>query len=140
MSSAVRRVVLDTHVWVWVMSGTPIAQSAKEAIAKAAAQGNVLVPAISVWEVGMLEAKGRLQLSTPVLQWAETALKAPGTRLADLTPGIAIGSSQLPGDLHGDPADRMIVATARHHNAPLITRDQKLIDYGRSGFLHVIPA
>ncbi|HEY9721344.1 MAG TPA: type II toxin-antitoxin system VapC family toxin [Oscillatoriaceae cyanobacterium] len=133
-------VVLDTHVWLWVMNGAPIAQAAEEAIAQAAAQGNVFVPAISVWEVGMLEAKGRLQLSAPVLQWAERALQAPGIRLAELTPAIAIASSQLPGVLHGEPADRLIAATARHHSALLITRDQKLIDYGQTGFLQVVPA
>ncbi|MDB5099285.1 MAG: hypothetical protein JWM80_3706 [Cyanobacteria bacterium RYN_339] len=123
-------VVLDTHAWIWLMNGQPLADAAREAIAAAAAHGAVLVPAIAVWEVGMLEAKGRLALDGPVLAWVERALAAPGVQLAPLTPRIAIDSTALPGELHGDPADRLIVATARQHDALLVTRDAKLLGYG----------
>ena len=70
----------------------------------------------------------------------ERALGAPGTKLVELSPAIALESSHLPGTLHGDPADRMIVATARRYDALLVTRDQKLLDYGRCGFVNVIGA
>ena len=79
----------------------------------------------------MLEAKGRIRLSSPCGQWVEEALATPGLTLVPLTPEIALDSSRLPGDFHGDPADRIIAATARRMGARLLTRDEKLLAYGR---------
>ena len=78
----------------------------------------------------MLEAKGRIRLGSPCQQWVEEALATPGLTLVPLTPEIALDSSRLPGDFHGDPADRIIVATARRLGARLLTRDEKLLAYG----------
>jgi PIN domain nuclease of toxin-antitoxin system len=84
-----------------------------------------------VWEIGMLESKGRLLLNLPCEAWVREALKTPGLTLAPLTPEIAVDSTRLPGAFHGDPADRIIVATARRLGARLLTRDRKLLEYGR---------
>jgi PIN domain nuclease of toxin-antitoxin system len=107
---------------------------------EAGAIGKVLVSAISVWEVGMLEAKGRVRFTVEVGEWVRRALAAPGVHLAPLTPEIALDSTRLPEPVHGDPADRILVATARRMGATLVTRDTKILDYGRQGLLSVIDA
>ncbi|NJN24417.1 MAG: type II toxin-antitoxin system VapC family toxin [Acaryochloridaceae cyanobacterium RL_2_7] len=132
--------VLDTHIWIWLLNGDvdQLSEDGLKAIAGASESGQIGVCAISVWEVGMLEAKGRLRLSQGCLDWVRTALSAPGIRLLELTPEIAIESSRLPGEIHGDPADRMLAATARILNGTLVTKDQKLLDYGAQSYLSVI--
>ncbi len=79
----------------------------------------------------MLESKGRIQLSLPCGAWVQQALAIPGLIVAPLTPEIAIESCNLPPSFHGDLADRIIVATARKMSARLLTRDEKIIEYGR---------
>ncbi len=133
--------VLDTHVWVWLVAGdATLSPEARFAIEQAAADGAVLVPAIAVWEVAMLEARGRLVLGKPVLQWVEEALSAPGLDLAPFSPDVAVESLQLPAPFHDDPADRMIVATARIAGASLVTRDRQILDYGARGHIGVVAA
>jgi PIN domain nuclease of toxin-antitoxin system len=87
------------------------------------------VSAISCWEVAKLVEYGRLVLPLPPKEWLEQALSYPGIRLLELTPEIAVESTQLPGEFHRDPADQIIVATARLHNCPLITSDGNLLNY-----------
>jgi PIN domain nuclease of toxin-antitoxin system len=132
--------ILDTHVWIWAINGdvhqlSPNCVAAIESVSEGTQLG---VSAISVWEVGMLEAKGRIQLGKVCIDWVREALSAPGLRLLPLTPEIAIESSRLPGELHGDPADRILAATSRVMSATLITKDRKLLSYGAESFLSVI--
>lgn len=130
-------IVLDTHVWLWVAEGDrrSLAPRAVQEIEEASQRGDVLVSAISVWEVAMLEARGRISLSRPVEDWVWTALRAPGVRLLPLTPEIAIESTRLPGSAHGDPADRILIASARVSGARLATRDRGILDYATGGHL-----
>jgi PIN domain nuclease of toxin-antitoxin system len=100
------------------------------AVRQAAANGSLLVSAISVWELGMLEAKGRIRLKSSCEEWVREALATPGLALAPLTPEIALESSRLPGPFNGDPR-RIIVATARRMGARLMTRDKQLIQCAR---------
>ena len=125
--------LLDTHYWIWLQSGLKYQLTPKilRLIEQAAAKGRMLLSVISVWELGVLEAKGRVRLQLPCDQWVREALATPGLSLAPLTPEIALESSRLPGAFHGDPADRIIVATARSFGARLLTRDRKMIEYGR---------
>lgn len=134
--------LLDTHVWIWLMDGAEreLGRRALDAVAAASARGRVLVSAISVWEVAMLEAKGRLRFSLEVGEWVRRALAAPGLRLADLSPEIAVESSRLPGEVHGDPADRILMATARRLGAALVTRDARILEYARGGHLATVDA
>jgi len=134
--------LLDTHVWIWVMEGrtSEVRPDALDAVGRAQADGRVWVSAISVWEVGMLEAKGRLTLSRGVRDWVRRALGVPGVRLAELSLEVALDSSSLPGTVHGDPADRILIATARHLGATLLTRDRSIISYGEQGLLAVLDA
>ena len=112
----------------------------RSAIEQASLQGSLGVAAISVWEVGMLEAKGRVRFAQPCLDWVRQALSAPGLRLLPLTPEIAVESSRLPGAIHADPADRMIVATARSLGGVLVSGDRQLLEYGAGGFVSTLSA
>jgi PIN domain nuclease of toxin-antitoxin system len=137
-----RPLLLDTHVWIWMVEGavTELGHAAQNAVMEAGAAGRVLVSAISVWEVGMLEAKGRIRFSIEVGEWVRRALTAPGVHFSPLTPEVALDSTRLPGAVHGDPADRILIATARRVGATLVTRDTKILDYGRQGLLTAIDA
>ena len=85
----------------------------------------------------MLEDKGRLTLTADCESWVREALAAPGVRLAEITPHIAISSTRLPGVFHGDPADRLLIATARESAATLLTADQAILQYGSAGYVHL---
>ena len=132
--------ILDTHIWIWAINGEIDRLSSKglKAIENASAKNQLGVSAISVWEVGMLESKGRIQCGKVCLDWVREALSAPGLRLIPLTPEIAIESSRLPGGLHGDPADRIIAATSRILKATLVTKDRKLIEYAAQSYLSIV--
>jgi len=132
--------VLDTHVWIWMVEGDREALSAAaiEAIEEAGRGGGVRVSAISVWEVAMLESKGRISLSRPIDDWVRAALRAEGIRLLPLTPEILIESTRLPGEPGGDPADRILVASARIAGGRLATCDQAILEYAKSGQLAVL--
>lgn len=131
--------VLDTHVWIWIMEGirTELSAATIRLIEKSAADSALAISAISVWEVAMLEKKGRITLSRSIDEWTRAALTAPGIRLVDFSPDIAIESTRLPGEPHGDPADRIIIATARVLGATLITRDEQIVSYASGGHVRV---
>jgi len=135
-------VLLDTHCWVWMQFGLTgkFTRSGLTATERAARAGALRVSIMSVWEVGMLESKRRLELKMNCAEWVRQALATPGLALVALTPEIAIESSRLPGRFHGDSADRLLVATARIEGVSLITRDDRLLEYGWHGFVKVIAA
>lgn len=135
-------VLLDTHVWLWMVEGSEAELSARaiEEVDRASRDGRVLISIISVWEVAMLEARGRVSLSRPLDEWVRAALRAPGVSLLPLTPEIAIESTRLPGSAHGDPADRILIASARVQGCRLVTRDRTIIEYSRSGQVTVLDA
>lgn len=122
-------IVLDTHVWVWWVHGDEqLAENQVRAI-QLNEDDIIGVSAISCWEVAKLVERGRLELSTPVEKWIEQALGYPGIRLLELSPEISIESTRLPGEFHRDPADQIIVATARIYDCPLVTSDGRIIEY-----------
>jgi PIN domain nuclease of toxin-antitoxin system len=134
-------VLLDTHAWVWLMNGSrQLGTKARQAIQQSLATEAVLVSAISPWEVAMLVSKGRLVLDRDVGEWVHEALAQPGIRLEPLSPEIAVASTRMPGELHGDPADRLIAAAARHLGAVLLTEDQLLLNYGKAGHIKTLKA
>jgi len=134
--------LIDTHCWAWLQFGLrgQFSTAGFTAVQEAAAKGALLVSVISVWEIAMLEAKGRIRLEMPCEEWVRQALATPGLTLAPLTPEIAIDSTRLPGNLHGDPVDRILVATARRTGSRLLTRDRRLIAYGRQRHARIVPA
>ena len=127
--------VLDTHIRIWLMEGVSgeLSAATVRLIDQAAANSALAVSAISVWEVAMLDQRGRVTLSRSIDEWVRMALTAPGIRLVDLSPEIALESARLPGEPHGDPADRILVATARVLGGTLITRDKKILRYAAAG-------
>ena len=131
-------VLLDTPVLVWLVNGD--LQLSPRAQQHILAAPQVWVSAITPWEIAMLVAKGRLTLRKDVLEWVAQALALPGVRLAALEPAIAVASTRLPATLHGDPADRLLAASARQLNLALVTADDKLLAYGAQGHLAVISA
>ncbi len=122
-------IVLDTHVWVWWVHGDKQLPAPHYAYLQAREAQGLGVSIISCWEVAKLVEYNRLTLPLPVDAWLDQALTYPGIRLLDLTPRIVVESTQLPGTFHRDPADQMIVATARVHNCPLLTLDDKILKY-----------
>lgn len=134
-------VVLDTHVLVWLLNGDErLGERTRRNIAAAAATNSVHVSAITPWEIAMLIGKGRLTLHKDVGEWLTEAFRLPGIKLEALAIDISVASTRLPGVMHADPADRIIVATARHLGAALVTADGLLLEYGRAGHVAILPA
>jgi PIN domain nuclease of toxin-antitoxin system len=132
--------LLDTHAAIWIAEDQPIASAAVKAVDAAYQAGStVFVSAISAWEIGLLVSRNRLSLVARPERWFQRLLAIPGVRLADLTPDIRIASSFLPGTPPRDPADRIMLATARDLGATLITRDRLLLKYGEDGQVSTIP-
>ena len=131
--------LLDTHAAVWITEGLPLASAATEAIDAVYRAGSaIFVSAITAWEVGLLVARNRIGLSSRPERWFQKLLGIPGVKLAQLTPDILIESSFLPGDPPRDPADRIIIATARDIGATLVTRDRLLLKYGANGQINTV--
>lgn len=123
--------LLDTHVWIWMLEGdrSRIARAAIPLIERAAAAGVLLVCDISFWEVGIKVAKRKLTLSMDAPIWLRRAERAPGVAYIPIDRTLLLHSTRLPGAMHGDPADRMLVAAAQLHAAPLVTVDKGIIGY-----------
>jgi PIN domain nuclease of toxin-antitoxin system len=141
-TDALGAVLLDTHVWVWYVEGERARLSSRidPAIESAAERGDVLISAMSVWEIAQLDALRRLELAVEVRTWVARALSLPGVRFENLSPAIAIESTRLPGTPHRDPADRMLIATARLTGASLVTCDTRVLAYAKQGYVRVIDA
>ena len=127
-------VVLDTHVWLWWTAAPDrLSRPAATAIEQAETIG---VPAISCWEVAMLHAKGRVALDREPSRWVHQALLRRGVLAMPLTPPLAVAAAALGAeDFPGDPADRMIYASARDAGAPLVTKDARLREFDARGTL-----
>lgn len=124
-------VVIDTHTLIWWVSGDPsLSKKAHKAI-KDTLRSNeeVLISSISAWEISMLIQKNRLVLSMDLDSWLDEVSQIDGTRFISVDNDISVKSTTLPGEFHKDPADRMIVATARKFSAPLVTADEKILNY-----------
>jgi len=130
--------LLDTHAWIWMQQAD--AQLSKDAVAKiesAQKQRCLYGSAISVFEIALLEARGRIHLNSSIHSWLEESFAEDGIQLLPMTPEIAVASTRLPGTVHGDPADRILLATALIHDLTLYTRDKQLLAYGRKGYVRV---
>ena len=122
-------IVLDTHTLIWWVAGGPLSDLAVETLETHGTSHSLFVSSISAWEISMLVEKDRLELTLEVGEWIQQIEALPGLRFIPIDNDIAVASTRLPGPLHPDPADRIIVATARSLDAPLVTRDKRLHDY-----------
>jgi PIN domain nuclease of toxin-antitoxin system len=117
-------VLLDTHIWTWWLLGSErLSTPERTALDRLAARGALRVAAVSLWEVQMLHQKRRLTLDRPFDVWLRDAAAAGVVEIAALDVEVVIALDGLPASFHGDPADRLIVATARAHRIPLATHD-----------------
>ena len=130
--------LLDTHAVLWLDSGERMKDETLLAIDAAAQDGAVLISPVSAWEIGLLVRKGRISLDINALAWFERFLALPGVLLTPLTASAAILSSELPEPFQGDPADRLLVASARELGCPIVTRDREILEYAESGAVQAI--
>jgi PIN domain nuclease of toxin-antitoxin system len=121
------RVLLDTHIWLWWLTGQPqIGDRERAALERAAEAQQVFLSAISLWEAQMLHSKHRIRLPLPFADWLRRA-SAPGVlQTLPLDAEVVVALDRLPHSFHGDPADRLIAATARAHGLPLATHDERI--------------
>jgi len=132
------KLLLDTHVWIWLASGNSILSPAtRKAIDRAKDQEHLLISPISVWEISMLVERKRIVLDRDLADWLNQWIESPGILTAEFSFQVALLSNRLPGNLHGDPADRILIATAYHENAVLVTADEKILAYGKDSFISV---
>jgi PIN domain nuclease of toxin-antitoxin system len=122
--------LLDTHAWVWwVTEDKRLSTAARRAIERSQNKGDLSLSLISIWEVAKKVEKAQLVLDRPVDQWLELAVARSGLHLVELTRPILIESCRLPLPFHGDPADQIIVATARDRDAAIVTKDERIRTY-----------
>lgn len=121
-------ILLDTHILVWRVNGEDqnLSRKARQALAKYGKRGELLVSSISFFEIANLERRGRLRFKIPLVQWLANVRKLPEYRLEPLTDDIAERAGQFGDSFPGDPADRLIAATALVLAVPLVTYDEKL--------------
>lgn len=122
-------ILLDSHTWIWHVQGDkrlPLNHAGHIQQNESAGLG---VSVISLWEIAKAVESGGLTLPVGVEEWLDKALMYPGVTILPLTPRIVVESTQLPGRFHKDPADQIIVATARVYDCPLLTSDKKILNY-----------
>jgi len=129
-------VLLDTHVWWWWITGEPrLSAAQRRRLAKITPQSPALVSDISLWEVAKLLSLGRIEMDVPLREWLEGASAEPLVRRCGISPAVAAEVAALPDSFHRDPADRILVATARILGATMLTQDERII---RSGLVPCI--
>jgi PIN domain nuclease of toxin-antitoxin system len=130
--------LLDTCAVLWAAE-----DQLPDAVGKALSQAyrNTIptyVSPISAWEIGLLASRGRFRSTTPPARWFRRFLEVPGVELSELSVETLVGSSTLPGDPPRDPADRIIIATARDLDLTVITRDSEILSYAKDGHLRAL--
>jgi len=124
------RTLLDTHAWLWwVTEDRRLSARARAAIGKSQQEEALGLSLISLWELAKKTEKHQLELDRPLDEWLDVATAMQGLHLAELTRPILVESCRLPPSFPGDPADQLIVATARHHGATLVTKDRRIRGY-----------
>jgi PIN domain nuclease of toxin-antitoxin system len=122
-------ILLDTHTWIWSHSEPKrLSHNVLKLIQKTQPDQRAIA-SISIWEFAMMATKGRITVKIDPRRWLDNAISTSGLRIFELTAEIAMESCHLPGEFHNDPADRIIVATARTHNLTLLSKDRKILEY-----------
>ena len=131
--------LLDTHSWIWLVGDDPrLGRSARREILKHSTGESLFLSPISLWEVALKSSRGRLELDLPLRSWVQRAMDLTGVHLAPITAEIACSCAELPSDFHGDPADRLIAATARAEGLILLTHDDKLLRLAKQGYFKAL--
>lgn len=128
--------LLDTHILIWWVNGSSrLSPAQREVVASASAESPLLVSDISLWEVATLQSLGRIELAIPLRTWLDKAVAPPLVRRHGISPAIAAELATFPDSFQRDPADRILVATARVLGATLLTKDRRIIDSALVGTL-----
>ena len=122
-------ILLDTHIWVWWVQADSRLSTESIRRLDQEAHGGIRVSVFSCWEVAMLYYRRRLMLPCGLDEWIEAALRYPGVRLVGLSRKVAVESCRLPGEAPRDPADRILLATARELDCALVTADERVLCY-----------
>ena len=134
--------LIDTCALLWLTGITSVSHlgQVEDALDQARAAGkDVLVSPITAWELGMLAAKGRAPLPMPVKHWLDHVMSVGGLKWSALSVEVLIASTDLPWETHPDPADRILIATAREYGLRILTRDRKILDYAAKGHVMALP-
>ena len=122
--------LLDTHTWIWWnMNPQRLSKRVKKIINNSDVYDEILLSAISPWEFSKLLEKKRVGISCDPEDWIKIAINMPKLRIVPLSPVLSYRSTTLPQPFHNDPADQIIVATARMENATILTKDEKILNY-----------
>ncbi|MCF6211457.1 MAG: type II toxin-antitoxin system VapC family toxin [Gammaproteobacteria bacterium] len=129
--------LIDTHVWLWYAQGNRqrLTTAAARQLESLDEQGRLRLSVLSIWELGMLDAKNRIHLGQPCKDWLSTFFERTHFQVIGLDIDVALQANQLPDFAHADPVDRILVATTRHHDLTLISEDRKILDYARQGYV-----
>jgi len=136
-------VLLDTHVWIWLVSDEPrqLGPRTRRQLARATGVRAASVSTASAFEIAALHTAGRLHFSQPVDRWIGNSIERAGFKVIDVERDIATDAGMIPATSLPDPVDRCLVATAREYGMPLVTRDRRILDYAkRTGMVRVIDA
>ncbi len=133
------KLLLDTHILIWSLTKSDeLSPEVKEVIKSAKADKSLYLSSISLWEIAMLAQKQRISVYRRIADFLQTIENIRGLNILQITANIAAESVTLPGDIHNDPADRIIIASCREISATLVTRDQKIIDWGNLGHMKIL--
>ena len=131
--------LLDTCAAIWLMNGEPLQEPAATELPRALERNErLIVSPITAWEIATLSAKKKILLTLRPEIWFRKLCALPGVSLADLSPSVLIASTTLPGEPPADPADRILIATAREFDYSLVTRDRQILDYAISGHVRAM--
>ena len=132
-------IILDTHVILWsLLRPEEIPNSIKRIISDAQNQDKLLLSSISLWEIAMLKSKKRINIYEPIKDFLKSIENIEGVEIVGISPDIAAESTLLIDNFHGDPADRIIAATAISRGAHLLTRDKQILSWAELGNVRVI--
>jgi len=136
-------VLIDTHVWIWAAANTPgrLGPKTRRLLARGTAAASLYVSAASAFEITALHTAGRLKFNQPAERWIRESIERGRLRVLDVSTGIATDAGVIPADSLADPIDRLLVATARDRDVPLLTRDQAILEYStRTRLVRVVDA
>jgi len=132
------RFLLDTCAVLWLVEGAPLSRAANVVISRGRDEKNLFVSAMSAWEIGILISKNRLPTTKDAMSWYQEAIDMIGAQTADVSLTSLVASSFLPKPVHNDPADRILIATARENDLTIITRDRAILSYGVAGHVRTL--
>ncbi|MES2337871.1 MAG: type II toxin-antitoxin system VapC family toxin [Pseudomonadota bacterium] len=134
-------ILLDTNVLIWLAGDDPrLGSKARATIEQVSIEDGLAASAMALWEIGLLATNGKLLIPGSLNSWIDKLIENLGIEIMPIDRNVAIAAGILPRDVHGDPGDRMMIATARERICPLMTSDRKILGYAKAGLLQAIDA